>query len=50
MRRAESLVPPVRRAVTVEALVIIRPGMFAPVGVGVFRALRRDGRLVVWIR
>ena len=46
----ESVVSPVRRAVTVEALVIIRPGMFAPVGVGVFRALRRHGRLVVWIR
>ena len=34
----------------VEALVIVGLGPFTPVGVGVFRALRRDGRLVVWIR
>jgi hypothetical protein len=50
MRRAESVVPPVRRAVTVEALVVIHSGMFAPAGVGVFGALRRDGRVVIWIR
>jgi len=41
---------PVRRPLTIEALVIVRPGRFAPADVGIFLALRRQYRLVARVR
>ena len=41
---------PVRRALAIEALVIVRRGRFTPADVGIFLALRRQYRLVARIR
>ena len=40
---------PVRRALPIEALVIVRRGRFTPADVGIVLALRRHYRLVIWV-
>ena len=45
----DSLVP-VRRAFPAQALVIVRLGSLAPADAGLFLALLRQHRLVIWVR
>jgi hypothetical protein len=40
----------VRRPLAIEALIIVRPGRFAPADIGIFLALRRQYRLVARVR